>query len=191
MLDVTQLIGFGVTGDRVSWNPSDKSAAITLSDGNLSVSVASGTASLVRGTAAKSAGKWYYEFTPSGAGANYQYVGVATSSAASNLAPGNDQYGYSYVSHGYKFNNGVQDAYGGSGYVVSDVVGVAVDLDAGTITFYLNGVSQGQAYSGLLGAFFPAWGTSPISPQTCAGTANFGGTSFACSIPAGYRAWQQ
>ena len=51
-----------------------------------------------------------------------------------------------------KIGNGSETSYGATYQAVGDVVGIALDMDNGTLTFYKNGVSQGQAFnSGLSG----------------------------------------
>ena len=50
----------------------------------------------------------------------------------------------------------------------NDVIGVW--LNAGTVTFYVNGVSQGAAYSGLSGTMFPGWGSTTASAGTRSAT---------------------
>src|SRR3990172_9026223 len=63
-----------------TWNPSDKSANLTLSAGDLTVTATSSTSAGVRSVSGKRTGKWYVEFTcttfPSG-GSNA--VGLASS----------------------------------------------------------------------------------------------------------------
>jgi hypothetical protein len=58
-------------------------------------------------------------------------------------------------------------------------------MDAGTITFYKNNVSQGTAFSGLSGTLFPSVGTSNVS--TCSFTINFGQRAFAYPL-SGFKA---
>jgi hypothetical protein len=78
---------------------------------------------------------------------------------------------------------GVPSAYGAA-YGNGDVIGVALDMDAGTLVFYKNGVSQGTAYSSLAGTFAPASGDG----ATNAWTANFGQRPFAYTAPSGFKA---
>jgi len=112
-------------------------------------------------------------------------VGIAKSTANLSSYLGSDANGYSYVgSNGNKLNNATSTAYG-STYGNSVVIGVAMDLDNGTLTFYRNGVSQGTAFSGLSGTFYAAEGTTNNGD---ASTANFGATAFSFSPPAGFNA---
>ena len=41
-------------------------------------------------------------------------------------------------------------------FTSGDIIGVALDLDNGSLVFYKNGVSQGTAFTGLAGGFRPA-----------------------------------
>ena len=63
---------------------------------------------------------------------------------------------YLYYNDGRKGNNNSASSYG-STYTDGDILGVALDLDAGTISFYKNGVSQGIAFTGLSGIFYPCF----------------------------------
>lgn len=119
--------------------------------------------SSVRATRYVNSGKWYWEVQPSNlvVGTNNICIGIlgpATMLAGSGEASiyvGMQNDGYSWVSDGNKYNGGVSVAYSPS-YLSDSSVGVALDLDAGTLTFYNNGVSKGVAYSGLVGSFAPA-----------------------------------
>jgi hypothetical protein len=48
--------------------------------------------------------------------------------------------------------------------MTGDVIGVALDLDAGTLAFYKNGSDQGTAYSSITGTYFP--GISDVDNNT-------------------------
>jgi len=94
-------------------------------------------------------------------------------------------YGY-FGFNGKKVEDGTQTTYGttwGNG----DVVGVAFDADNGTLAFYVNGVSQGTAFTGLTagGPYFFAAGSSGA---TIVWYANFGQRDFAYDAPTGFKA---
>ena len=77
----------------------------------------------------------------------------------------------------------------GSTFALNDVVGIAVDMDAGTITFYKNNVSQGVAFSDLLSSgieWTPA--ISGDGQTTVSGFVNFGQRPFAYTAPSGFKA---
>lgn len=94
-----------------------------------------------------------------------------------------NSYGY-YTTSGVKFNSGSSSAYG-SAAIQGAVIGIRYAPVAGTLTLYVNGVSQGVAFTGLSGDFFP------YSAGRGDGTAgfifdiNFGQRPFAYAIPAG------
>jgi hypothetical protein len=76
---------------------------------------------------------------------------------------------YGLLTNGDSYNNNTLIPYI-SALSNGDIVGVALDLDAGTLTYYVNGVSQGTAFSGLSGEFFPVSG----SYSGCINYLNFG-----------------
>ena len=83
--------------------------------------------------------------------------------------------------NGNKGNNTSFSAYGAT-FTTNDVIGVALDMDSGTLTFYKNNTSQGTAFTGLSGSFFPAF-----SGQTSDSAAvNFGQRPFSYTPPTGY-----
>lgn len=134
-------------------NPIDKdTSTVTLSNANLNWASGAPTYNqVVRASVAVSTGKWYWEVTPLTNGA-WTNPGVADAGGsllnASRINPG----GWVYQgTTGSKVNNGTTTAYGAT-FTNNDVIGVALDMDAGSLTFYKNGVSQGVAYStGLAG----------------------------------------
>lgn len=97
-------------------------------------------------------GKWYAEFLRTNG--LYSYIGVSKRAAATNGAyPGSQSDTYGYASSGEKYNNATPSAYGAA-YTVGDVIGVLLDVDAGSVEFFKNGVSQGVAFSGLSGPLY-------------------------------------
>jgi hypothetical protein len=123
----------------------------TISNGNLTVVCPSASASSIgSSTFGVSSGKWYWEVTKTGT--SYANVGVALAPFSQTVS-GIYDFGYAsneyaYVNNGNKYNNNTASAYGAT-YTNNDIIGVALDLDAGTLTFYKNNASQGTAYSGL------------------------------------------
>ena len=100
-----------------------------------------------------SRGKWYWEgeigFGIGGSG----FIGITSISDITGT-PLTVQYN----TNGTRTVNGVTTAYGlayGTPSFPSDVIGVALNMDAGTIEFFRNGVSQGIAASGLSGTYYP------------------------------------
>jgi hypothetical protein len=161
-------------------NPLDASST-TFSNANLSVSVTNS----VRGAFGVSSGKWYWEVTTGTTGTQWM-VGISTVNTALTAAGVIDANTYAYYAvSGNKYNNGASSSYGTSFFTPSGiVVGVALDMDAGTLAFYNAGVSQGVAYSGLTGKTFAPWlgtGASPVSANF-----NFGQRPFTYTPPTGF-----
>jgi hypothetical protein len=176
--------GGEVRSNYCTLNPLDSGyiAIGTLSNGNLNyVQSSSGSAS-GRGTFGVSSGKWYWEYTQLGGNSS---VGIVNESANLSTYVGGDANGWSYFVGGQKYTNNASASYGAS-YTTNDVIGIALDLDAGTLVFYKNGVSQGTAFSSLSGTMFPAISTSGISNVSC--VLNFGQRPFAYTAPSGFKA---
>jgi hypothetical protein len=173
--------GGQVRGNYCTLNPLDKSSSVDLSNGNLT-NVGTTTNVMCRSTIFVSSGKWYYEVTLATYSGN-PIFGWASSSA--NLASwvGNSTSSWGYAANAMKYSNGGGSSYGAS-FGAGDVVGVAADLDAGTLVFYKNGVSQGTAYSNLSGALCPAFSSGASTTVDF----NFGQRPFAYTAPSGFKA---
>jgi hypothetical protein len=163
-------------------NPLSKGTNISITNGNLSASYGSAAWTSAFGTLGVSTGKWYWEATLTSAGTDVG-VGISTNPAGSaNSYIGGDvnSWGY-YANNGNKWNNGSSSSYGAT-YANGDVIGIALDLDAGTLTFYKNNTSQGTAFSSLASnTYFPA-----LSVNNSSFAANFGQRPFAYTPPSGF-----
>jgi hypothetical protein len=166
-----------------TWSTTDKGSNVTLSGGNLAASFAAAANIMVRAGVSVSLGKYYWEVTIGTAGANAPIVGIARSSATLSGYLGSDGNGWGYQTNGNKVAGAVGTAYGAT-FTTGDIIGVLLDLDAGTLSFTKNGTSQGIAFSGLAGALFPAASGDGVTLVTV--TANFGATAFSHAAPAGY-----
>ena len=164
------------------WNPTDTSASDTFSNNNLTVTVPASGA-MTRSTVGKSSGKWYWEYTVGGS-TDGPIGGIANASASLAQYTGSNvnSWGY-YGFNGLKYTNATGAAYG-SAFGIGAVIGVALDMDAGTITFYLNGVNKGVAYSGLSGAMYASYSGSGSNGGSA--VANFGASAFAYTVPSGF-----
>jgi hypothetical protein len=188
MLDAPLGAGGGERGNYCVISPIDiSSVGATISNGNLRFNNGSGgSQSTARATMGVSSGKYYWETTCTTFGGSNPDTGILL---ASNTLVSADQFvgnyagGYSYGGNGQKRNNNTGAAYGAT-YTTGDVIGVALDMDAGTLTFYKNNTSQGTAYSSLSGTFSPA-----ISGYNgVVWDANFGQRPFAYTPPTGFKA---
>jgi hypothetical protein len=179
---VSSVTNVAATG---TWNPSDKNVGVTLSGGNL-IATRNATGApnnaCVRATVAKSSGKWYWEITLTSLGTVGMTVGVMTSASALNNFIGSDSTGWAWqVKAATKYHSGSGVAYG-STCTTGDIIGVALDLDGGTLSYYKNGTLVGTAFTGVSGALFPA---QAVYAATDAVTANFSGP-FAFTPPGGF-----
>ena len=148
-------------------------------------------------------GKYYFEALIERAPAtNTAQIGiladvepVPTWYAWSGLQPGGintaaGTVGFVYLGNGNRSSAGVTAAYGAT-YTSGDVIGVALDLDAGTLTFFKNGVTQSVAYSTLRSApnrvFYPLVGwTSNLQIQI---VARFLPNEWTYTPPTGHMQW--
>ena len=181
----------GTTYDAMTDSPTNTSATVsnycvvnpltivsgnTISNGNLTIS-GNGTTYNNTSTIAVTSGKWYYEVSVPSAG-NY-YIGIGTSDGqAANFS---SQYVTYRSGTGYKNITGTQTVYGAT-YTTGDTIGVAFDLDAGTIEFYKNNSNQGSISlpSSTINSWYPVMyvnGTIHL---------NFGQQPFTYTPPTGF-----
>ena len=176
MLDVPTLYADGGNGrgNYCVLNPLDGNNA-TLSGANLNfVTIATGNANTL-GSIYVSTGKWYWEQVATSNG-QYALYGIRN-------GPSGYYVNY-YGDNGNKNINGTASAYGAT-FGNNDVIGVALDMDAGTITFYKNNVSQGAITIGNSGPF-AAWVADGASGISVTGSINFGQRPFTYTPPTGF-----
>ena len=158
--------------------------SVVLSNNNLTVSL-SGINTSTRANVGKISGKWYWEITVITSGSNAICIGIHNINSFSTYLSPNLRYYYA-------FNGNVlpENTPYGNTYTTGDVIGVALDLDIGTLEFYKNGVSQGISHSNIksMGEVFPflMYGSSSSNTQLIA---NFGASTFKYSIPFKYRSY--
>lgn len=168
-----------------TWNPADKGSGATLSNGNLTVN-GNENSGWARSVFGASSGKWYWEITTTGS-PRAPVPGIGTSAATADV-PGTDANGYGfYWINALKIRNNVYTAYG-SALGTGDVLGIALDLDGGSLTFYKNGVSMGVAFTGIPAGTYYAMTAGDTNGTTSNTVANFGATAFAYTVPTGYQA---
>jgi hypothetical protein len=123
-------------------------------------------------------GKWYWETYCTQTGTD-NFIGVTTNAGGLTFS-GTER---SYRKTGVKSNNGVTTSYGAT-WASGDTLGVAVDMDAGSITFYKNGVSQGVAFTDLTGI---NWSPHFYCYINAGHAVNFGQRPFAYTPPTGFK----
>ena len=157
-------------------------APTTFSEANLRVDFGSSSTGWGHSTIGMTTGKWYSEFTLTSVSSTNANVGLKTDSSL--FYAGFSANSYAYQNNGNKFTNDSGSAYGAS-FTSGDVIGVAYDADAGTLTFYKNGASQGQAFSGITGTnYFVVSDNS--SAAICVWQVNFGQRPFTYTPPTGF-----
>ena len=182
--------GGEVRGNYATLNPLIYGGSISApTNGNLDISSGSSYGTIYATIGANS-GKWYWEFTNTSTGSNGSCVGIAAAGATLSSDAGAYSKGYIYCSGALKANNNSYSSYGASWNTSGDIIGVALDSDNGTLTFYKNGSSQGQAYSGIASTteyYFPVFADASGSASG-GGSFNFGQRPFAYTAPSGFKA---
>jgi hypothetical protein len=156
-------------------NPLDQSGG-SVSKGNLRYDYNT-TSSYARGTIAIQSGKWYFECTASSVAAGGCDIGLAGQSMVLTGTSSRLQ----YRQDGSKVVDASVTSYGAS-YTSADVIGIAVDFDTNSITFYKNNTSQGAI------SYTPAMPMCPSS-YLASGSAhdwNFGQRPFSYTPPTGF-----
>ena len=149
----------------------------SLSNGNLEFTTSGSDGCLQESTIGMSSGKFYFEVVYS-AGGTGQLAGIRKSGKRNY----NDS--YVYVGTANKYTDGGSGTGYGANLANGDVIGTAFDADNGTLTFYKNGVSQGQAFSGISGTYSFLVGSFGGPPT---GVVNFGQRPFAYTPPTGHK----
>ena len=171
-----------------TWNPLNKGDAITLSNGNLQAASTSSPKDGVFGTIGVSSGKFYWEVKLLNATGNTNAaIGVARDTLSPDAGTPTSAGAYFYSSYnGNKWLNDTDSSYGDS-YAASDTIGVALDLDNTTLTFFKNGVSQGDATTSLPSeTFFPYVGDNANNASQTV-LANWGQKPFSFPPPDGFQ----
>jgi len=166
-------------GNYCTLNAAEAGGYATLSNGNLDQSGGSTDYSGKRGTFSMPSGKWYWEVTITGTNGFAPGPGIQATDVPNYENPVSTR--RTYYNSGQKFN-GSLISYGAS-FTTGDIIGVAFDADAGSLTFYKNGSSQGVAFSSL--------SDGPYSPLTAdfngsSTSHNFGQRPFAYTPPTGH-----
>lgn len=171
----------------VKLNPNDRSN-MNLSNNDLSFIQAATTGAIaVRATHGKSSGKWYWEVYGTrsvGIGvSNKNYpinstLTVGSSGEVLNMRMVN-------IQNRRKFPENT--SYTDGAELVGQDIGVALDLDNGTLEFFLNGISMGVSHSDLLslGELYPTFRSLGYL-FTSEVTVNFGATPFKFPMPHGF-----
>lgn len=185
------------------WNAADQTGSPTISGGGLTLD---STASFeIRSTTSKSSGKWYFEIIPTvDNSSSVCSIGLADGlfvlNTGSNMGSA-DADSVGYIS--FNGSSGQIDANSSSNTVLVsaygnlDVIGVAVDVSNHLIYYSKNGsfVNSANPITGAGSVDYIT--TNPVfacfllldSGADAGCTANFGGSPFNSTPPAGYSPW--
>ena len=144
----------------------------TLSNANTSITNSNSAFREIRSNIYVTKGKYYFEAKPTRIGGSGAFqVGVQLRNYSSGSGERR-----AYQNNGYKYTPG-SASYGAS-YAANDVVGVALNLTDGEITFYKNGVSQGVAATDMLSGMDNIGWTAAASCYDADAHFNFGNGYF-------------
>lgn len=182
-----------------TWNPSDKSANITLSGGNL-IATWNGSAGGLRSTTSKTSGKLYFEVTLNTFLTNV-YAGLANSSYALTAPANTANVVLAFLTGATILGNGATLGSTTGSLGAGQVGRFAVDLTNRLFWYSVaggnwnNNVANnpatgvgGISFSYLTGPFF-VYSGSAAGTSGEQDTVNFGATSFAFAVPSGFSAW--
>lgn len=192
----------GIAAGGSTWSPTDKSAFISLSGGDLTATALGGGPgdSLIRGTLSQTSGKLYFEIQTFDRIDGETAMGVANSTASVNNFLGADNNSIGMYQTGHVFIGGVQVLTGPT-FVVTDFIGIAVDFGGNLIWWRNNNAPTvwnaggtadpatgvgGQSIAAITGPFFIC-GDIPVQPGQQ--ILNVGNSSFNQSPPAGFSDW--
>lgn len=140
-----------------TWNPLDADVGTTF-DATFTCAANGGAGfHVVRATQGISAGKVYWECPH----IPFVVTGIANAAAPLNNFLGSDANGWGILGNGAL--SGINQ---NPGWVVAPIlayfnsiaaiIGFGLDMDAGTLNIWVNGIDRGIAFTGLVGTIFPA-----------------------------------
>jgi hypothetical protein len=122
-----------------TWNPLYVYGDQTFTEGNLQIGTGTSGGSI--GTIAVNTGKWFWEIKSiSVSTGDYRIAGIFQLLGTNTSLSGTGS--VYYAQSGNKIINNTSTAYGAS-IATNDIIGVALDVDNRSVTYYKNGVSQG------------------------------------------------
>ena len=190
------------TNNWVTLNTLDKYSSATISEGNLEIGLMTNSwINQARATMFVNSGKWYWEVYQLGTGGFWK-IGIRDNDAAlTSNTTSSTGFEY-YAANGNKHSSSGAAAYSSETSSQGNVYAFALDMDAGTLTLYVNNVSQGTMFSGLSGYYAPTSSSyngilvyNFGQDSTFAGGTTAGGNSdangvgdFKYSVPSGFLA---
>lgn len=166
------------------WSPTDKDTPIQLLNNGLTILNSPNGAgwSSIRSNISKTSGKWYWEYKILASDTILTGIGKISANLANFVWSDTSGWGY-YSNNGKKANWAWLLTYGASSST-GDIIGVAMDIDNWTVTFYKNVASQGVAFTSIGSPQYAM--ASVLDVGVVSLTANFWQTPFAYAVPSGY-----
>lgn len=132
----------------ISWRAFDN---VSLSNNNLTATLPTHLQSTIATGNGVSSGKWYWEVLVQSTGA---IVGITSTTASGQIWNTVNHRGY--FSGAAKWGGTSGSSYGTT-FSIGDVISILLDMDAGIIEFWKNGVTQGVAFTNVksLGTVYP------------------------------------
>jgi hypothetical protein len=177
-------VGGEVRGNYCVLNALNQTGGLTLSNGNLDITATLSDKAIFGTLAIPTSGKWYFEATQGAFGGNFfrMYIGVkpqpiGSSGGAIAVCKADNVQLFNTSGTAYTWS---------TTFAEGDILGLAVDSDANTATFYKNGSAFGTAMTLTAGqVLFPSFGTGNANVSV---VANFGQRAFAYTAPSGFKA---
>lgn len=175
------------SGNIVTWDPANKGTGIILSDGNLTATCSGGyivASTDIHGVIGTGGLKYQMECHYI-SGGDFSQGGLFPSTTInfnqSIFATGTGGYSYYGNAGGIIVFNGLNSQLGTGGVSSSNVLGMVLDCNAGTLQYYVDGSTAGTLITGLTGSWYAIMGSFSGGGSTS--TANFGATPFSFTIP--------
>jgi hypothetical protein len=185
-------LGGEVRGNYATFNPLQRSyGTIAYSNGNLVATNSDANWNAIGGTIGISTGKWYWEYTSGAQNSFFGFQVPTINYSAINPQDVNAAAGSVLIcdDNQYKIDNNTRVSYGSTGHPSGTVVGIAVDMDAGTVIYYKNGTSLGTITWTSSAAYGKTVIPMAIVYDNGAVTrVNFGQRAFAYTAPTGFKA---
>lgn len=175
-----------------TWNPADKGANITLSNGNRTATATVGAAENTRSIMGHSTGKYHFEFTVDNVGTSFDDIGIASTTTAWPTG-GDAKYAVWRLDSQRWFYNSTNGDMGGAAWTCSDgdVCAIEVDFDAQIIR--AQNFTKSSGWSTDLSLAFLTGGPWYISYSglgtTDAVTLNTGQAAYSVTPTSGFGNW--
>ncbi len=165
---ITESTGSTSTGTLATVSTTDKASEIIVTGNTISSNTNAWKS--VRGTIGKSSGKWYWEVQNNTTSNKYWVRGIGKDTATLSNRVGIDSNWFGWYNDGVSSLRYTNDAPANYWSLANsgDIIGFALDMDAGTLTAYKNWISQWIMYNGLVWTYYPmfsvywAWPTMTV-----------------------------